>query len=450
MSAPTLQLHPDQQAAVALALDPAAPRVLVITGAPGVGKTTVIRALLDRFEALDLKVALAAPTGKAALRMTQQTGRPAATIHRLLEPAPTRGAGTRFRFTRDAARPLDQDVLILDEVSMVDVPLMAAVCRAIRTPTLRRLIIVGDLDQLPAVGAGQVLGDLIGSGRVPVARLTTIKRQNPGALLTAIHAIKDGRAPKIDNAAPGADLFFYEVAPREDEETGERGIAPADVAAKVLDLALDRLPRALPTMFPDVWKPDAPVDALRDIQVITPMRDKGELSAAALGLAFQARLNPPALGDPSPPRLRFGDKVIQLKNDYDLGICNGDIGFVRDVFVDERSSKKMLKLEFDSYPGRSFAIPAGANNLALAYAVTCHKYQGSEAPVVIIPLHASMPGMLLSRNWSYTAISRARHLCILVGDRSALDRAIKRTAPTRRVTGLASMIRAGAGTGARA
>lgn len=477
MTAPAA-LHADQEAALCLATDPAGPRILVITGSPGTGKTTLVRAIIEHFEVADRKVLLAAPTGKAALRLSQQTGRLAATIHRLLEPMPvvSRGAGDgpKFRFGRDAANPLEADVLVLDEVSMVDVSLAASVCRALPISSrLRRLVIVGDLDQLPAVGPGQVLGDLIASGKVPVARLTTIKRQNPGALLTAIHGIKEGRVPAIPNRA-GDDLFIEEVLedqrlsadsepdarvvgagldewasiPEGDEEGGGEASTTAPdstsaIAERILDLALSRLPQALPRMFPDAFPADRPVDRLRDIQVITPTRDKGPLSAKALGERFQARLIPddaPAVG-----KIRVGDKVIQLKNDYDLGICNGDIGFVQ-ALVEDAERRKCFRVLFDAYPDRPVSIPTSGHALTLAYAVTCHKFQGSESPVVVIPLHRSFPGLLMTRNWIYTAISRARTLCVLVGDPEILARAVRRTNPTRRVTALAHMVRAAAET----
>lgn len=409
-----MKLHPDQQSALDLATSTRGPRVVVITGAPGTGKSTAIRSIVEHYEALGCKILLAAPTGKAALRITQATGRPACTIHRMLEPTP--GSRGTFFFARGRGRPLDADVVILDEVSMVDARLMASVCAALPA-TLTRLVIVGDIDQLPAVGAGAVLGDLIGCERVPVARLTTIKRQDPGPLLRAIHAIKDGRVPRMDND-PAGDLFIEEV----DDQ--------AEIGARVLELALDRLPASTAPALEGRVE-----NRLRDIQVITPTREKGELSAKSLSEAFQARLWPD-----EDTRFRTGDKVIQQKNDYSLGLVNGDIGFVRG-FGTDNAGRKTIEVEWDG-PG-VIPVPAADNALALAYAVTCHKYQGSEAPVVVIPVHTSM-AFMLTRSWIYTAISRARNCCVLVGEREAIARAVRNVRTTRRVTGLAQMIKAGA------
>ena len=424
-----MNLHPDQALAVEIATSSTGPRICVITGSPGTGKSTAIRAIVEHFERAGRKVILAAPTGKAALRVFQTTGRPACTIHRMLEP--TAGRGGRFFFARGPGRPLDADVVILDEVSMVDVRLMASVIAAL-PGTLTRLVIVGDIDQLPAIGPGAVLADLIASERVPVARLATIKRQDPGPLLRAIHAIKDGRVPRIENGASD-DLFLYEVSSVE------------EIAGRILELALDRLPVSnAPALAGRVE------DRLRDIQVITPTREKGELSAKVLSEAFQARLLPD-----EDTRFRVGDKVIQTRNDYTLGIVNGDIGFIR-AFGTDPAGHRTLDVEFDgvaSGPGagaegaggassRVVPIPAGENALALAYAVTCHKYQGSEAPVVVIPVHTSM-GFMLTRSWIYTAISRARNCCVLVGEREAITKAVRNARASKRTTGLAGMIRAG-------
>jgi exodeoxyribonuclease V alpha subunit len=423
-----MNLHDDQRRALALATAADGPRICVITGPPGCGKSTVVRSIVEHFERVEQKIVLAAPTGKAALRLTEATGRPACTIHRLLEPTFDRGI---FRFARGPRNPIDAQVVVLDEVSMVDVHLMAKVMLALRYGA--RLILVGDIDQLPAVGPGAILSDLIASEKVPVARLTTIKRQDPGPLLRAIHAIKDGRAPAFEND-PDGDLFFEE---RSD---------PAEIAAAVLELVLNRLPIKAAKLMPDVFGegaacPSRAFNPLRDVQILVPTREKGALSCKALNEAFQARLFPVEEGQ---TRAKFyaGDKVIQTKNDYALGICNGDIGFIED-FATDSHGRKVINVAFDSYPGRTIEVPAAEHSLSLAYAITVHKAQGSEFPVVILPLHSSMPFMLLSRNWAYTAISRARSLCILLGERRALDGAIRRTSANRRVTCLASMLRVG-------
>jgi len=272
-------LHADQLRAVALATDPTK-RVSVIYGSPGTGKTTVLRAIVAHHEARGAIVSLAAPTGKAAIRMRQQTGRPASTIHRLLEPAPPDMA-----FTRTRSNPLAADVLALDESSMIDIRLARAVLSALRPAA--RLIIVGDAYQLPAVGPGNVLGDMISSGVVPAVELTAIKRQNPGALLRAIHEIKAGRVPAIANNATD-DLFF--------DDRRE----PAEIAAAVVDLVVRRLPAALPRIAPARFGgPNGECgvgDVLRDIQVLSPMRSQGPLSCDALNRALQAALIPAGSG----------------------------------------------------------------------------------------------------------------------------------------------------------
>ena len=411
----TIALHDDQRAAVALATSPDGPRICVITGSPGTGKSTATRAIVEHFAGISKAVACAAPTGKAALRLAEASGRPASTIHRILQPMPP-----RFEFSRTADNPLDADVVILDEASMIDIRLMASLTAALRPRA--RLILVGDVNQLPAVGPGNVLADVIASGRVPVARLTTIKRQNPGALLTGIHAIKDGRPPVIANR-PGDDLFF------DARET------PDEIARTVVDLVTRRLPAKFPGL-----------DVLRDVQVLTAMRERGPLGCLDLNRALQAALNGGRDDDAgsrpdAPPKLRLRDKVIQGKNDYGRGIINGDIGFVRGLERGE-DGKAAVQVAFDA-PARAVEVPAGENALTLAYACTVHKFQGSECRVVVIPLHASQAHML-TRSWVYTAISRAKECCVLVGSRAALSQAVKITRGTERTTGLASMVRAGA------
>jgi exodeoxyribonuclease V alpha subunit len=468
MTAPAvLQLEPDQVEAVALALDPKR-RVGIITGAPGTGKSHSVREIVDRLERAGLKVVLAAPTGKAAKRLREATGRLATTIHRML--GPTMDSRGRFVFMYGPHDPIPADVVILDEVSMVDVLLMQDVVEALAPHA--RLLLVGDQNQLPAVGPGAVLQDLLGSHRVPAVELTTIKRQNPGPLLRAIHAIKDGRCPKIENA-PGDDLFL------------EMQADPADIVNSVLDLALARLPAKFA-------RAGNPLDPLKDVQVIAPTRERGPLSCAVLNERFQAALwrregvegdsvaagaglfpstDGGADGDGDdkesakkrPRRRAFlaGDKVIQTKNDYSLGICNGDIGFVLDPDARDLDGKKVIRVAFDAIAGagagaanasaeavegngnappREIDIPATDNHLELAYAVTCHKYQGSESRVVIIPIHSSQPSILMTRNWIYTALSRARELCILVGEERALAAAVRRVNPTRRTTALRLMV----------
>lgn len=441
-------LHADQRAAFAIATSPAH-RLAVIHGPPGTGKSTVVRSIVDYFETRPdsaggpLRVVLAAPTGKAAQRLRALSGRDATTIHRLLEPTPPSMA-----FAKCAADPIDADVVILDEVSMVDVALMAHLVAAI--PVTARLILVGDIHQLPAVRPGNVLGDAIASGVVPTAELTTIKRQNPGPLLRAIHAIKAGGVVHIANGRTD-DLFF-------DDRFTEAG----DVAAAVVDLVARRLPARIPGL-----------DVLRDVQVITAMREKGELSCDSLNAMLQAALVPeaggagattdalpfegtttpaaPASADspssarPKRPALRVGDKVIQGRNDYGRGIYNGDIGFVRSFGVDPSTERPTIDVAFDALdaggPDRVVSVPKSDNDLSLAYAVTVHKYQGSEAKVIVIPVHGTQSARLLSRSWIYTAISRARDLCVLVGSRDAFGSAIRRVNVGQRKTLLGDLLR---------
>ena len=375
--------------------------VFILTGAPGTGKTFTIKRILDSFSGT--RVALAAPTGKAAKRITEQTGRPAVTMHRLLEP--TMRDGRDFAFSRDAGNPLAADLIVLDEVSMVDIPLMAAFLDAVAPGT--RLILVGDTCQLPSVGPGNVLKDLIGSSRIPCTELTVIKRQDEGLIIRNCHRIKDGRDIVTGDAA--GDFIFQE---RPDEE----GIRQA-----LLDLVSTELPRT------------RGADPLRDIQVITPLREKTVLSCEALNAMFQERLNP----RPLPPGSRFkkGDKVIQTKNRYDLDLMNGDMGFVLDVDTGTRS----LTVDFGGESG-PVGMPLIENELELAYAITCHKFQGSEARIVLVPIHRAFGTLILQRNWLYTAVSRAQKLCILVGDRAEIPRIIRRVQQRSRSTRLAGLL----------
>jgi exodeoxyribonuclease V alpha subunit len=312
---------------------------------------------------------------------------------------------------------------------MLDVHLARAVLTAL--PPTARVVLVGDPHQLPSVGCGLVLQDVIESCVIPVARLTTIKRQNPGALVLALHSILHGRVPDIANA-PTDDLQF--VA----RET------PEEIRETVLGLATRQLPGALPRILE---RAPEDCDGLRDIQVITPTRERGELSCAVLNAAMQAHYAPAVDGPGGKARLRVGDKVIQCRNDYELGLVNGDVGFVRgldDEVADNGRKRKVMRCSFvplsPGEPEREAKIPAAENDLVLAYAVTCHKYQGSEAPIIVIPIHGSMPSVLLTRNWIYTAMSRAARLCVVVGSWGAFRAAVRRVAPTQRKTGLREML----------
>ncbi len=375
--------------------------VFILTGAPGTGKTFTIKRILDSFPGA--RVALAAPTGKAAKRITEQTGRPAGTMHRLLEPVLQ--DGNDFAFSRNADRPIDADLIVLDEVSMVDVPLMAAFLAAVAPGT--RLILVGDTCQLPSVGPGNVLKDLIGSGRIPCTELTMIKRQDEGLIIRNCHHIKNGQ--DIETGDGSRDFVFL-------ERTDEAGIRN-----DLLALVSTELPRS------------RGADPLRDIQVITPLREKTILSCEALNGMFQERLNPRPL--PAGSRFKTGDKVIQTRNRYDLDLMNGDMGFVLEVATATRS----ITVDFGKDAG-PLEMPLLENELDLAYAITCHKFQGSEARIVLIPIHRAFGPLILQRNWLYTAVSRARELCILIGDRAEIPRIIRRVQQRNRNTRLAGLL----------
>ena len=390
-------LAEDQQRALANALGCG---VFILTGGPGTGKSYTVRRILDSFP--EARVALAAPTGKAAKRLAELSGREAQTVHRLLEPIYQPGSG--FVFRRDAGNRLDLDLVVVDEVSMIDVELMSHLLDAL--PDRARLILVGDTDQLPAVGAGDVLGDLIASGRVPCTALTEIKRQDEGLIIRNCHRIRRGEDIEVDNAH-ARDFFFVERA-------SER-----EIAAELLELVAERLPARFG------------VDPLRDVQVLVPRRQGTTLSCEALNTELQARLNPGRRLERS--RFAVGDKVIQTRNNYELEVWNGDLGVVQQI-----EGRSML-VRFDN-PSRVVDLDLHRNDLELGYAVTVHKFQGSEARVVVIPVHASAGALLLQRAWLYTAVSRARQVCVVVGQRREVRRAIQRDAPQRRYTLLEQLL----------
>ena len=390
-------LSPSQQEALRRVLGA---RVAVITGGPGVGKTTLLDSLLRILAAKRVRFQLCAPTGRAAKRMGESTGHKALTIHRLLEFLPSGG------FKRGKAHPLDTDLVVVDEFSMVDVPLMASLCRAL--PPQGSLVLVGDPDQLPSVGPGSILADLLASGAVPSVRLTEIFRQSGASRIVRVaHDVRHGRMPE-EEAEKGSDFAFLH---RED---------PQEIADLVLRLVREEIPRRLG------------LDPLRDVQVLAPMR-RGNLGIRELNAALQAALNP-ARGD-RPEIERFGtkfrvrDKVLQTRNDYGKEVFNGDIGRISAIDLDER----ILTVDFD---GRGVAYDFGElDELEHAYAISIHKSQGSEFPAVVIPL-AMQHYMLLQRNLLYTGITRGRRLVVVAGQRKAFAMAVRRNETRHRHGGL--------------
>ncbi|MDB5312689.1 MAG: recD2 2 [Gemmataceae bacterium] len=379
-------------------------KVMVVTGGPGTGKTTIVRAILEIFLAKSLRVMLCAPTGRAAKRLTESTGREAKTIHRLLEFDPgTNGfkKGRKVLVTNEQTGKaeeqincLDLDLLVVDEVSMVDVVLMNQLLRAV--PPWACVVLVGDVDQLPSVGAGAVLADLIGSGVVPVARLTEVHRQaGESWIVRAAHAVNRGIEP--ESAPPGqGDFYFVEAND------------PATIIARIVQMVKERIPAKFG------------FDPFRDVQVLTP-QVKTELGVINLNRELQAALNPggPGVGETKKfdTTFRVGDKVMQTRNNYQREVFNGDIGRVTGVDLVEQ-------VVFVDFEGRAVEYDfADLDELQLAYAVSVHKSQGSEYPAVVIPVH-TQHYVMLQRNLLYTGITRGRKLVALVGSRKALWRAV--------------------------
>ncbi len=383
------ELAPSQQAALHAALRH---RLLVITGGPGVGKTTLLRSLLALLVPRRVRCLLAAPTGRAARRLSDATGLPACTLHRLLEVNPGTGG-----FIRREDNPLVTDLLVIDETSMVDIPLLHATLRAL--PPDAALVLVGDVDQLPSVGPGSVLRDLIDSQTIPVVRLVEVFRQAAGSrIITNAHRILAGRMPEPAPASDTALTDFYFI---------ERN-QPADIVSTLIGVVRDRIPKRFG------------LDPLRDVQVLTP-QNRGTLGVRELNVVLQDALNPGQSTADSIEkfgiRFRTGDKVIQTRNNYDKDAFNGDIGRVTALDATEQE----LTVDFD---GRSVTYDFGElDEIAPAYAITVHKSQGSEFPAVVIPL-ASQQFLLLQRNLLYTAVTRGRKLVVIIGETRALQRAI--------------------------
>ena len=388
-----LALAESQVAAIRLAL---MSKVVVMTGGPGVGKTTIVNAILRILSAKEVQLLLCAPTGRAAKRMSEATGLEAKTIHRLLEVDP-KGGG----FKRGDDKPLNCDLLVVDETSMVDVMLMQALMRAV--PDTAALLLVGDIDQLPSVGPGQVLADVIASGAVPVVRLTEVFRQAAQSrIITNAHRINQGLIP--DLTPPGAESDFYFVQADD----------PESAVGRIVELVKTRIPRRFG------------LDPIRDIQVLCPM-NRGGVGARSLNIELQSALNP--AGDRKVERFGWtfapGDKVMQIENDYDKEVYNGDIGFVSGVDPEEGE----LTASFD---GRSLTYGFGElDTLVPAYAATIHKSQGSEYPAVVIPLMTQHYAML-QRNLLYTGVTRGKRLVVLVGQKKAVAIAVRNVSGRRR------------------
>jgi exodeoxyribonuclease V alpha subunit len=384
-----VQLADSQRLAVKAALRS---KVLVITGGPGVGKTTLVNAILTILTAKGVSVDLCAPTGRAAKRLAESTGRPARTIHRLLEFDPRLRA-----FKRNQDSPLEVDLLVADEVSMVDVPLMAALLEAL--PKESGLLLVGDVDQLPSVGPGQVLRDVIDSDAVPVARLTEIFRQAESSqIVVNAHRVNRGQMPNLDPPTDGlSDFYFVEAN------------SPEELHRKLVEMVARRIPQRFG------------LDPKTEVQVLVPM-NRGPLGARALNLVLQQALNPPRYGEATVERFgsvyRVGDKVMQTENDYDRDVFNGDLGEVVEI---ERDAQEVVLRFGDRRVTYSFGE---LDQVMLAYATTIHKSQGSEYPAVVIPL-AMQHYMMLRPNLVYTGITRGKRLVILVGERRALRKAVK-------------------------
>ena len=372
-------------------------KILVITGGPGTGKTTIINAILKIFAPLKIRIQLAAPTGRAAKRMSEATGHEARTLHRLLEYSMKKGG-----FQKDQKHPLPCDLLIVDEASMIDTILMHHLLKAV--PLQATFILVGDIYQLPSVGAGNVLKDIILSAAIPVVALDKIFRQaRESRIILNAHRINGGKMPQLKNVRENSDFFFIE---QEDPE-------------QVLNTILDLTGKRVPDYFG--------FDPMNDIQVLTPMH-RGVVGAGNLNLTLQNRLNPNTRGIERGNRtFRMGDKVMQIKNNYDKEVFNGDMG--RIVRLEPETREVII-----SFEGRELPYDfTDLDEVILAYAVSVHKSQGSEYPAVIIPI-LIQHYMLLQRNLIYTAVTRGKKLVILVGTRKALAIGIRNDKTLRRYT----------------
>ena len=365
-------------------------------GGPGTGKTTTTQGIIAALKHMGLRILLAAPTGRAAKRMSEATGMESKTIHRLLEFNPKDG------YKRNDENPLEGDALIVDECSMIDIILMNNLMKAI--PSSMRVVFVGDIDQLPSVGAGNVLRDIIESEKIPVIRLTRIFRQaQTSRIVMSAHAINQGRFPDTSNGKQ-TDFFFIQQ-----EE-------PEKVAEEIVNLVKNRLPKAYS-------------QGVSNIQVLTPMQ-RGVVGAANLNMALQNALNPSQIAlNRGGYSFRQGDRVMQLRNNYDKDVFNGDLGYVESVDMEERT----LLMNFEE---RQVEYEASElDELTLAYATTIHKSQGSEYPIVVMPVLMTHY-VMLQRNLVYTGITRAKKICVLIGTKKALSFAIRNMSVLKRNTKL--------------
>lgn len=395
--------------------------VFVLTGGPGTGKTTIVKALIDIFESMGMRVALAAPTGRAAKRMSEATSKEAKTVHRLLEME--FGEDSEDRFRRNEKDPLEEDVIIIDEASMLDNSLTCSLLRAVKAGA--RLLFIGDADQLPSVGAGNVLSDIIASGRFATVRLNEIFRQAQQSLIvTNAHAINLGRMPEL--SVKDNDFFFL------------KRMTDGDVAATIVDLYRNRLPRSYGA------------DTINQIQVISPSR-RGEAGTENLNVMLQSALNPAKAGKDEytfrQTTFRVGDRVMQIRNNYELrwekndgsegvGVFNGDIGVVTAI----NRGSSCFEISFDDR--HTVYDMSLLEDLEHAYAITVHKSQGSEYPIVILPAY-SAPQMLLTRNLLYTAVTRAQRMVIIVGREDIVGLMVENKRTTMRYTGLSTRISEG-------
>ena len=380
--------------------------VSVLTGGPGTGKTTCLKALIQLLEGWGLRFALASPTGRAAKRLTEATGRPASTIHRLLGYSPVNG------FQYYEKKPLNIDFLVVDEASMLDLMLTHQLLRALKPGT--QVLLVGDVDQLPSVGAGDVLRDVIASGAVAVSRLTTIFRQSAGSeIISNAHRINQGQMPEFSSSETG-DFFLF----------------PAENAEKAAEWVVDLVSKRIPETFG--------LDPLADVQVLSPMY-RGAAGVDALNTLLQERLNPPNKGkieqNLAGRTFRVGDKVMQIRNNYDKDVYNGDIGLLTAINrIDQTLTVRMDGVREVDYDFSE------ADELVLAYAVSVHKSQGSEFPAVVMPV-LTQHYVMLQRNLVYTGVTRAAQKCILVGNNKALRIAISNNKVSERFSGLVNRLR---------